>query len=81
MFLDKTGNRWEDRDKFVKKPNKFYPLEIDYGAEQEAASIVSMREVGSLSKLHPSIQDLVRMMFDVESMKKAMMEFEVCLIV
>ena len=79
MFLDKTGNRWEDKNSFVKKPNKFYPLEIDYGAEQEVASVVSMREVGSCSKLHPSLQDLVRMIFDVESMKKAMMEFEVCL--
>ena len=30
------------------------------------------------SKLAPPIQDLVRMIFDIESMKKAMKEFEVC---
>ena len=77
LFLDKTGNRWEDRGQFKKEPNKFYPLEIDYGAEESAAKVVAMREVGSSSKLHPSVQDLVRMIFDVESMKKAMMEFEV----
>lgn len=26
-----TGNSWLDRKNFVKHPNKFYPLEIDYG--------------------------------------------------
>lgn len=31
----------------------------------------------STSKLPKSVQDLVCMIFDVESMKKAMMEFEV----
>ena len=32
LYLDKTGNEWEDRKNFVKHPNKFYPLDIDYGA-------------------------------------------------
>ena len=78
LFLDKTGNNWEDRgDNFVKKPNKFYPLEIDYGADEGAESMTSLKGVGSQSTLHPAIQDLVRLIFDVESMKKAMMEFEV----
>ena len=31
LYLDKTGNSWESRKHFQKKPNKFYPLEIDYG--------------------------------------------------
>jgi len=26
-----TGNSWLNRKNFVKHPNKFYPLEIDYG--------------------------------------------------
>jgi len=30
-FAVYTGNSWLDRKKFVKHPNKFYPLEIDYG--------------------------------------------------
>lgn len=33
---------------------------------------------GAKSKLDKPIQDLIRMIFDVESMKKAMVEFEVC---
>lgn len=31
LYLEKTGNHWEDRDNFQKQPNKFFPLEIDYG--------------------------------------------------
>ena len=31
MYLNKTGNNWEDRKNFQKFPNKFFPLEIDYG--------------------------------------------------
>ena len=31
LYLDKTGNKWEYRKHFQKKPNKYYPLEIDYG--------------------------------------------------
>jgi len=33
---------------------------------------------GAKSKLAKPIQDLIRTIFDVESMKKAMVEFEVC---
>ena len=33
---------------------------------------------GKSSKLHSSVQKLIRMIFDIESMKKAMLEFEVC---
>jgi len=32
LYEDKTGNEWEDRKNFTKYPNKFYPLDIDYGA-------------------------------------------------
>ena len=31
LYYDKTGNMWEHRASFKKQPNKFYPLEIDYG--------------------------------------------------
>ena len=32
IYADKTNNEWEKRDNFQKFPNKFYPLDIDYGA-------------------------------------------------
>ena len=31
VYLDKTGNDWEDRKFATKKANKFFPLEMDYG--------------------------------------------------
>lgn len=30
-FMDKTGNEWKDRDRFVKKPGKYYIMELDFG--------------------------------------------------
>ncbi len=35
MYFDKTGNEWENRHKFEKKPGKFVPIEIDYGADDQ----------------------------------------------
>ena len=76
LYADKTGNDWDDRDHFVKVPNKFYPLDIDYGADDE--KMVKLDEsAGSRSTLPDAIQKLIRLIFDIESMKKAMLEFEV----
>ncbi|KAK7474692.1 hypothetical protein BaRGS_00034057 [Batillaria attramentaria] len=75
LYLDKTGNEWENRDNFKKHPNKFFPLEIDYGQEDE--QVHKLTVTGSKSKLPKSVQDLICMIFDVDSMKKAMMEFEI----
>ena len=74
LYKEKTGNDWSDRAHASKQPNKFYPLDIDYGEDD---SSLSLADAGSNSKLPLEIQDLVKMIFDVESMKKAMMEFEV----
>ncbi|XP_076464586.1 poly [ADP-ribose] polymerase 1-like [Babylonia areolata] len=75
LYLDKTGNHWEDRNDFQKKPNKFYPLEIDYGQDDETVKKLSVS--GSKSGLPKSVQDLICLIFDVDQMKKAMMEFEI----
>ncbi|KAK3578700.1 hypothetical protein CHS0354_008557 [Potamilus streckersoni] len=76
LYAEKTGNDWNDRKNFRKYPNKFYPLDIDYGQDDESA-VKKISSAGSKSKLPKSVQDLVCMIFDVESMKKAMMEFEI----
>ena len=73
LFVEKTGNRWGSK-KFEKVPGKFYPLEIDYGGEEETNMLA---EAGAASKLAPQIQELVKMIFNVETMKKALLEFEV----
>lgn len=31
LYEEKTGNLWENRNKFEKQPGKLYPLDIDYG--------------------------------------------------
>ncbi|XP_060074355.1 poly [ADP-ribose] polymerase 1-like [Ylistrum balloti] len=75
LYLEKTGNHWANRKNFIKQANKFYPLEIDYGQDDEEA--VTTLKAGGTSKLPKAVQDLICMIFDVESMKKAMLEFEI----
>lgn len=76
VYADKTGNMWENRAHFSKVPNKFYPLDIDYGADDENICKLDSK-AGTNSKLAKEIQDLIRIIFDVDSMKKAMLEFEI----
>jgi poly [ADP-ribose] polymerase len=76
LYREKTGNEWGDAD-FKKCPGKLYPLEIDYGQEETDGGVQLDASAGSSSKLAPQIQDIIRIIFDVESMKKAMLEFEV----
>ena len=71
-----TGNRWSQRNNFKKVANKMYPMDLDYG--QDNAELSKKLEVeSSKSKLDKAIKELVTMIFDIESMKKAMVEFEV----
>ncbi|XP_066550886.1 poly [ADP-ribose] polymerase 1 [Amia ocellicauda] len=75
LYEEKTGNSWHSTN-FTKYPNKFYPLEIDYGQDEEAVKKLTA-SAGTKSKLEKPVQELIRMIFDVESMKKAMVEFEI----
>uniref|UniRef100_A0AAY4B7G1 Poly [ADP-ribose] polymerase n=1 Tax=Denticeps clupeoides TaxID=299321 RepID=A0AAY4B7G1_9TELE len=75
VYEEKTGNAWASSN-FTKYPNKFYPLEIDYGQDEEAVKKLTA-SAGTKSLLAKPVQELIRMIFDVESMKKAMVEFEI----
>ncbi|KAJ8270512.1 hypothetical protein GJAV_G00115780 [Gymnothorax javanicus] len=75
LYEEKTGNSWTSSN-FTKYPNKFYPLEIDYGQDEEAVKKLTA-STGTKSQLQKPVQELIRMIFDVESMKKAMVEFEI----
>ncbi|KAM3861234.1 poly [ADP-ribose] polymerase 1 [Diretmus argenteus] len=75
VYEEKTGNTWSSSN-FTKYPNKFYPLEIDYGQDEEAVKKLTA-SAGTKSQLAKPVQELIRMIFDVESMKKAMVEFEI----
>ncbi|XP_012872731.1 PREDICTED: poly [ADP-ribose] polymerase 1 [Dipodomys ordii] len=75
LYEEKTGNAWHSKN-FTKYPKKFYPLEIDYGQDEEAVKKLTVNP-GAKSKLPKAVQELVGMIFDVESMKKAMVEYEI----
>uniref|UniRef100_A0A3Q3ILG7 Poly [ADP-ribose] polymerase n=1 Tax=Monopterus albus TaxID=43700 RepID=A0A3Q3ILG7_MONAL len=75
LYREKTGNNWGSSN-FAKLPNKFYPLEIDYGQDEEAVKRLTAA-TGTKSKLAKPVQELIKIIFDVESMKKAMVEFEI----
>ncbi|XP_049724171.1 poly [ADP-ribose] polymerase 1 [Elephas maximus indicus] len=75
LYEEKTGNAWNSKN-FTKYPKKFYPLEIDYGQDEEAVKKLTVNP-GTKSKLPKPVQELIKMIFDVESMKKAMVEYEI----
>ncbi|XP_029448906.1 poly [ADP-ribose] polymerase 1 [Rhinatrema bivittatum] len=75
LYEEKTGNSWHDSN-FTKFPNRFYPLEIDYGQEEDVVKKLSVNS-STKSKLAKAVQELMQLIFDVESMKKAMVEFEI----
>ncbi|XP_036864787.1 poly [ADP-ribose] polymerase 1 isoform X1 [Manis javanica] len=75
LYEEKTGNSWHCKN-FTKHPKKFYPLEIDYGQDEEAVKKLTVTP-GTKSELPRPVQDLIKMIFDVESMKKAMVEYEI----
>lgn len=74
-FHEKTGNTWDEHrhGAFRKHPGMYYPVDIDYGDEQ-TKSLTENCDIES--KLEPAVQELVRMLFDVDAMKKVMLEFE-----
>ena len=75
LYEEKTGNRWSQRKNFKKVPNKFYPMDLDYGQENE--DLMKLNVQNSKSKLDLPIKNLISLIFDIESMKKALVEFEI----
>ncbi len=78
VYFDKTGNKWSDRKDFRKRPNKFYPLELDFGDhDEETMKRISLNQQSTSSKLDRPIQSLIQLIFDVEKMKNIMVEFDI----
>ncbi|KAM3962867.1 poly-(ADP-ribose) polymerase [Aphomia sociella] len=74
-YRDKTQNDWEDRDDFVKVPGMYYPLDIDYGDSEENKTTQVMK-VDDSSSLPVPVQQLIIRIFDINAMKKTLLEFE-----
>jgi len=73
LYEEKTGNKWKNRNEFKKVPGKFYPLELDMGETQETKLSLE----NSKSTLPKPVKELVTLIFDIESMKRALVEFEI----
>ncbi|KAB2003572.1 hypothetical protein ES319_D11G141000v1 [Gossypium barbadense] len=77
LFLEKTGNSWEAWEKkqnFQKQPGRFFPLDIDYGVNKQVSE---KKHTDADSQLPPPLLELVKMLFNVETYRAAMMEFEI----
>uniref|UniRef100_A0A7N0UUX5 Poly [ADP-ribose] polymerase n=1 Tax=Kalanchoe fedtschenkoi TaxID=63787 RepID=A0A7N0UUX5_KALFE len=77
LFLEKTGNEWEaweQKQDFMKKPGRFFPLDIDYGVNKQVGKI---KQDNSKSQLATPLFELMSMLFNVETYKAAMLEFEI----
>lgn len=77
LFLEKTGNpweAWEQKKNFEKQPGRFFPLDIDYGVKQVSKKKDS---ANTKSLLAPQLLQLMKMLFDVETYRAAMLEFEI----
>ncbi|RNA39363.1 poly [ADP-ribose] polymerase 1-like [Brachionus plicatilis] len=78
LYLEKTGNSWASRKYAKKQPNKFYPLEMEYrNDDDDVKSRLSDQNYVSSSKLALSIQNLIKLIFNIETMKQQMKEFEI----
>ncbi|KAJ3414179.1 Poly [ADP-ribose] polymerase 2 [Chytridiales sp. JEL 0842] len=79
-FKAKTANDWADRENFVKKPNKYYLLERDWGDEELPEDKAKKEETKIEypdSTLAPPVQyeqDLIKLIFNLELMEREMAE-------
>lgn len=92
-FRDKTGNGWADRANFSAKAGKYTLIEIERSAQaaakvaeveeklraldKEAAQLQPKPRGTAPSKLHPSLERFVSLIFDHEMFKGAMASFDI----
>lgn len=78
IYLDKTGNEWEERKNFMKKPKKFYPVDVNYGNEQDTFSkLLKSSIIEYKGNLNNRVKDLMMLLFDVKQMMKTLIEMEI----
>ncbi|XP_053972152.1 poly [ADP-ribose] polymerase [Hylaeus volcanicus] len=71
-YEEKSGNRWSQREHFVKVPHKMYPMDVDVEDE-----VSTQLDSDIKSNLEQPVQDLMKLIFDEGNMKKVMAEFEI----
>lgn len=75
LYKERTNNSWNERDRFVKKHGFYFPIELDYGSN-ENNSKQEEPLYSSKSSLSKEIQELISFIFDINRMRRAMLEFE-----
>jgi len=81
-FQDKTKNRWEDRFDFCKVSGKYDLLQMDYSPSVDDVKpetlvkeeVAEKKEVES--QMDASIQELVKLIFDVKKMTETVIEMQ-----
>ena len=74
LYVEKTGNEFGAKD-FVKKPAMFYPMDLSVPSSEELRK--NRVEAGTKSKLDTKVQELLKLIFDMEAMRRALMEMEI----
>lgn len=77
LYEEKTGNDWANRNHFEKKPGKFFPIDIDYGAGEDDKKLKPRMNQDKNSKLDARLQDFVSLIFDIKLMEEALKEMEI----
>lgn len=74
LYKTKTGNPF-GKDDYQKKPGLFYPIEVKF--DDDSDETVTQSPVAEIpSKLAVPVQELMQLIFDVDRMKKVMLEFD-----
>lgn len=78
QFKKKTGNKWEDCDKFVQKKGKYFLAEISYEDDVKDDAIDKLeQQVVVPSQLDNPIQELIKLISDVNMMNNSLLELEI----
>ncbi|KAI3982500.1 hypothetical protein MKX01_031239 [Papaver californicum] len=78
LFMEKTGNHWEaweKKENFLKQPGKYFPLDLDYGVSEKV--LKSKESHLTNSRLAQPVQNIMKMLFDIETYRSAMIELEI----
>jgi poly [ADP-ribose] polymerase len=74
-FNDKTRNVWQERHQFVHHPQKYLLVERDFGEDEPPKEVKPTNSVPVPDSLLPNpLQDLIKMIFNLEMMEQQMME-------
>ncbi|KAJ3278959.1 Poly [ADP-ribose] polymerase 1 [Borealophlyctis nickersoniae] len=75
LYTEKCGNEFGDPNP-VKHPGLMFPLEVDFGDDDDFGQKSNV-VAGSRTKLDKPIQDLMKVIFDVQAMRATLKEMEI----